>query len=129
METFFFETHTIMDEDRQLKSASGWQYRPKRTDSRLGDELVSYLTQRSRTWTKNAALVDAWERVVPPALKPFCRLDKRVGNTLYLQAEPGPYMHQAQLLSTELLDQIKTLAPRCGIQKIRVVPLQKKDKE
>lgn len=118
-----------MDEDKRLKSASGWQYKPRRTDSRLGDELVSYLTQRSRTWTKNAALVDIWEQVVPPTLQPFCRLDKRVGNTLYLQAEPGPYMYQAQMLSSELLNEIKQQAPRCGIQKIRVVPLQKNDKE
>lgn len=118
-----------MDENKWLKSASGWQYRPRRTDARLGDELVSYITQRSRTWTKNAALVDIWERVVPPTLQPFCRLDKRVGNTLYLQAEPGPYMHQAQMLSSELLNEIKQQAPRCGIQKIRVTPLQKKNKE
>jgi hypothetical protein len=111
-----------MDENRQLKGASNWQYRPKRTDARLGDEIVSYLTQRSRTLTKNAALVDVWERIVPPTLQPFCQLDKRVGNTLYLQAEPGPYMHQAQMLSKELLDEIKQQAPRCGIQKIRVVP-------
>jgi len=118
-----------MDENKWLKSASGWQYKPKRTDSRLGDELVSFLKQHSRAWTKNAALVDVWKQVVPPTLQLFCRLDRRVGNTLYLEAEPGPYMYQAQMLSTELLDKIKQQAPRCGIQKIRVVPLQKNDKE
>jgi len=118
-----------MDEDRQLKGASSWQYRPKRTDARLGDEVVSYLTQRSRALAKNATLVDIWEHVIPRTLQPFCRLDKRVGNTLYLQAEPGPYMYQAQMLSSELLEQIKQQAPRCGVQKIHIVPLQKNDKE
>ena len=113
-----------MDEEKQLKGALDWQYKPKRTDARLGDEVVSYLTRRDRALTKNATLVDIWEHVVPPTLQPFCRLDKRVGNTLYLQAEPGPYMHQAQMLSSELLEQIKQHAPRCGVQKIRVVPKQ-----
>ena len=115
-----------MDEDKQLKGALSWQYRPKRKASPLGDEVVSYLKHRDRTFTKNATLVDIWETVVPPTLQPYCRLDKCVGNTLYLQAAPGPYMHQAQMLSTELLERIKQLAPRCGVQKIRVVPMQNK---
>ncbi|MEN8127576.1 MAG: DUF721 domain-containing protein [Planctomycetota bacterium] len=113
-----------MDEDKQLKGALDWQYRPKRKASQLGDEVVSYLKRRDRALTKNAVLVDIWEMVVPPTLQPYCRLDKRAGNTLYLQAAPGPYMHQAQMLSSELLERIKQLAPRSGVQKIRVVPLQ-----
>ncbi|MHC4237408.1 MAG: DciA family protein, partial [Planctomycetota bacterium] len=67
---------------------------------------------------------DAWEAVVPPTLKRFCRLDKRAGNTLFVQAQPGPYMHQLQMLSGELLEQIQRAAPRCGIRKIRVTVIQ-----
>ena len=115
-----------MDEDKQLKGALGWQYRPKQKSTKLGDEVFSYLKKHNRMLMKNATIVDIWETVVPPTLKPFCRLDKRVGNTLYLQAAPGQYMHQAQMLSTELLERIKQLAPRCGVQKIRVVPIQNK---
>lgn len=118
-----------MDEDKQLKGASSWQYRPKRTDSQLGEEIASFLSQRERTFTRNATLVDIWKRVIPPTLQPFCQLDKRVGNTLYLQAEPGPYMYQARILSKELLEQIKRQAPRSGVQQIRVVAKQRNDKE
>jgi len=114
-----------MDEDKRLKGATGWQYRPRQKSAKLGDEVFSYLKQHHREFTKNAALVDAWEAVIPATLRPFCRLDKRVGNTLYLQAAPGPYMHHLQMLSTELLERIKQVAPRCGVQKIRVVPMQK----
>jgi len=113
-----------MDEDKQLKGATGWQYRPRRTDSRLGNEVLSYLKQHDREFTKNAAIMDAWNSVVPPSLQPYCRLDKRAGNTLYLQAMPGPYMHQLQMLSGELLERIRQLAPRCGVQKIRIIPLK-----
>jgi hypothetical protein len=118
-----------MDEEKRLKGASSWQYKPRHTESCLGDVAGLYLKQRNRALTKNAAIVDAWEAVVPPTLQPFCRLEKRVGNTLYLQAEPGPYMHQAQMLSGELLERLKCQAPRCGIQKIRVVPTRNHNRE
>jgi len=118
-----------MDEEKQLKGASSWQYKPRHTESCLGDEVGSFLERRHRAFIKNAAIVDAWEAVVPLTLQPFCRLEKRVGNTLYLQAEPGPYMHQARMLSGELLERIKCLAPRSGIQKIRVVPIRNNNRE
>lgn len=118
-----------MDEDRQLKGALSWQYRPRHTESCLGNEVFSYLKRRNRDLIKNATLVDIWEAVIPPTLRPFIRMDKRTGNTLYLQAEPGPYMYQAQMLSDELLERIKAAAPRCGIRKIRVIPMRKNDKE
>lgn len=118
-----------MDEEKRLKAASRWQYKPRHTESCLGDEVCSYLKQRDHALVKNAAIVDAWKAVVPPTLQPYCKLDKRVGNALYLQAAPGPYMHQAHMLSGELLERIKHLAPRCGIQKIRVIALEKSNKE
>ena len=118
-----------MDEEKQLKGALSWQYKPRRTESCLGDEVYSYLDRRHRAFTKNALIVDAWKAVVPPTLQPFCRLEKRVGNTLYLQAAAGPYMHQAQMLSGELLEKIRQLAPRCGIQKIKVVLIRNNNRE
>ncbi|OQY07705.1 MAG: hypothetical protein B6I25_01190 [Planctomycetales bacterium 4572_13] len=118
-----------MDEERRLKGALSWQHKPRQTESCLGDEVFSYLKYHNRTLMKNAVIMDAWEAVVPPTLQPFCRLDKRVGSTLYLQAATGPYMHQAQMLSGELLNKIKQLAPRCGIQKIKVVPIRNNNRE
>jgi len=118
-----------MDEEKKLKGALSWQYKPRHTESCLGNEVCSYLEQRHRAFTKNASIVDAWKAVVPPTLQPFCRLDKRAGNTLYLQAAAGPYMHQAQMLSGELLEKIKQLAPRCGIQKIKIIPIRNNNRE
>jgi hypothetical protein len=119
------ETH----EENQLKGALNWQYKPRRTESNLGDEIFSYLKQHDRTFVKNAVIVDLWNQIIPPGLQPFCRLDKRVGNTLYVQAQPGAYMHQLQMLSDELLDRIRQCAPRSGIQKIRIIPLRKENQE
>ena len=118
-----------MDEEKQLQAATSWQKRPKQTSVCLGDEISSYLQRRKRTFEKNTSVVEIWEQIVPGTLKPFCRLDRRVGNVLYIEAQPGPYLHQAQMLSTELLDRIQAQAPRSGIQKIRVVPMKTRNKD
>ena len=109
-------------EDDLLKGASSWQRRPGQTSRPLGDELFAYFQQRSRTFEKNSALIDAWQQVVDPSLLRVCRLDKCVGNTLYVQVTAGPYMHQAQMLTGEWVQQIRLLCPRCGITKIRLTP-------
>jgi hypothetical protein len=118
-----------MDEEQQLKSALNWQYKPRHTESLLGSEVSSYLKRRQRTLTRNASIVDVWEAVVPLGLQPFCRLDKCMGNTLYVQATAGPYMHQLQMLSGELLERIKQQIPNCGIQKIKVIPSKNNNME
>lgn len=102
----------------------GWQAKPRRSGAGLGGEVASYLERRTRELEKNAAIVDAWEAIVPPGLKPFCRLDKRAGNVLFVAAMPGPYMHQVKVMAPELLEAIKRAAPRCGIAKIQVVAME-----
>jgi len=113
-----------MDEDSQLRGATGWQYKPKRTDSRLGDEITSYLKQHLHAFEKNATIVDIWSQVIPPALRDYCRPDKRVGNTLYVQVMPGTYMYQMQTMAGEVLERMKQISPRCGIQKIKIIAMQ-----
>ena len=113
-----------MKEDDLLKGASSWQWKRKKTASPLGDEMSSYFKQRSRTFEKNSAIVDAWQRIVPASLQDYCRLDKRAGNTLYVQVLAGPYMHQAQMVCGEWIEQIQQYCPRCGITKIRLIPMR-----
>jgi hypothetical protein len=111
-----------MDEDKRLRGAGNWQFKPKPAEWRLGDQIVSYLEQHSRDFAKNASLLDVWPQVVPEFLQAECRPGKRVGNTLYVEVTPGPFMHQMQTLSGDIVEKIKQLCPRCGIQKIRLVP-------
>ncbi len=113
-----------MEEDDLLRGAASWQYQRKDTSSRLGQEITSYLDRRNRDFIKNAAIVDAWQDVVPELMRPYCRLDKRDGNTLTVQVAPGPYMHQMQMQADEIIDRIKQAVPRCGIQKLRLIPMR-----
>ncbi len=115
-------TKRHIDEEQLLRGAGSWQYRPPRIDRRLGEEIDAYFQQHSRTMEKNAALLDLWPQVVPPLLAEHCRPGKRVGTTLFVEVTPGPYMHQMQMLSGQVLEAIRALSPRCGIQKIRVTP-------
>lgn len=114
-----------MDEEKYLLSALGWQQKTRPAGTRLGEQIVSYLKQQGRTFEKNSTLTDAWQRLIPEALRPYCRLDRRSGNTLFVQAQPGPYMHQVQMLSGQLLEQINRQVPRAGLQAIRVIPMKK----
>ncbi len=107
-----------------MRSATHWQASPTRTATGLGQEIVSYLQLNRRQFEQNAPLVEVWKSIVPPALEPHCRLDKRSGNVLYIQAQAGPYMHQVKVLSGELLERIRQAAPRCGICHIKVIPMQ-----
>ena len=113
-----------MKEDDLLKGASSWQWKSKPAGSRLGDEISSYFQQRSATFEKNSVIVDAWQQIVPTSLRDYCRLDKRVGSTLYVQVLAGPYMHQAQMVCSEWIEQLKQRCPRCGITKIRLIPMR-----
>lgn len=116
--------HPSSKEEQYLRSATHWQFRPKRSETGLGQEIFSYLQQRNRAFEQNVPLVELWKSIVPPALEPYCRLDKRSGNVLYIQAQAGPYMHQVKVLSGELLERIRQAAPRCGICHIKVIPMQ-----
>ena len=115
--------------EEQLRGAASWQFKPRQTGSRLGDEITSYLKQHHRTFEKNASIVDIWRQVVPESLQDYCRLDKRVGNTLYVQVMPGAYMHQMQMTAGEIVEKIKQLSPRCGIQKMRLMPIRQSIEE
>lgn len=118
---------TSSNEESYLRSATNWQHKSKSAEAGLGREIFSYLQQHNKAFEQNAVIVEAWKSIVPPGLEPYCRLDKRVGNVLYIQAQPGPYMYQAQVMAGELQESLRRAAPRCGICRIKVIPMNDKD--
>ncbi len=116
-------------EDKLLRSAVQWQYRPRSYCSCAGDEAAGFLGRRKRHFQRNAALVDAWEAIVPPGLKAWCRLDSVAGQVLTIQAAPGPYMHQLRMMQSELVEELHRRCPRAGVRKLHLIPLKDNDKE
>lgn len=116
-------------QEKLLHSATQWQKKPYSRCRRLGEEAASFLQRNQKEYNKNADLVDVWETLIPQGLKPYCRLDRRTGNVLTIQAAPGPYMHQIQLMQNELLNELHRQCPRVGIQKLRIIPLKENSQE
>ena len=115
------------DEDRLLTSSAQWQKKAKASEVRVGNEAASFLKRHQRLFAKNAALVDAWEALVPAGLKPHCRLEQYSGGVLTVQAKPGPYMHQLQLMQTELIAAMAQRCPKTPITKLRLCPMKSEE--
>lgn len=112
------------NEDKLLKSSTQWQKKPRASEVRLGNEAASFLKRHHRQFAKNAALTDAWEEVLPAGLKPYCRLDSFQGGVLTVQAATGPYMHQLQLMQSELIAELARRCPRVPITKLHIHPMK-----
>jgi predicted nucleic acid-binding Zn ribbon protein len=116
-------------QEKLLQSATQWQKKPYSRCQRIGEEAALFLRRNQKEYNKNAALVDVWDALIPQGLKPYCRLDRRAGNVLTIQAAPGPYMHQVQLMQCELLEELHRRCPGAGIQKLRIIPLKDESQE
>ena len=111
-----------MDQEKLLRSATAWQRRKKQTTNRFGLEAQEYLKARKRTFEKNSDVVDAFQQVLPQQLNEHCQLVKISSGQVYIEVEPGPYMHEMQMLSSELLEHIKGRCPYSGVKKIILRP-------
>ena len=111
-----------MDQEKLLRSATGWQRRRKQTTSRVGVNANAYLQTRQRQLGKSAAVVDVWQEVLPPQFYEHCTLARVTSDAIYVEVEPGPYMHEMQMLNTELVEHIRNRCPSSGIKKIILRP-------
>ena len=114
-----------MDQEKLLHSATAWQGRRRQTTSRLGANANAYLQKRHRQLKKSAAVVDVWQEVLPQQFYEHCSLARITGSSIYVEVEPGTYMHEMQLLNTELLEHIRDRCPNAGIKKIILRPWKK----
>lgn len=117
------------EQEKLLKSATQWQKKAVLRCRRAGDEAALFLRRNERNYSKNTTLVDTWDSLIPPGLKRWCRLDRRVGNELTIQAAPGPYMHQIRMMQCELLEELQRRCPSAGIRKLRIIPLKENNEE
>jgi len=113
-----------LKQDRLLRSATQWQKKPAARCFRADQEATAFLQRRAAQLKRNALLVDAWEALIPPGLKPWCRLDSYAGHVLTIQAAPGPYMHQLQMMRNELLAELHRCCPTAAVRKLRIIPMK-----
>ena len=111
-----------MDEDRKLYTTGKRQKRSGRKPDKLGEVIFSYLGGKHRKLEANAGVVDAWREILPERFYDHCELMGIEGGVLRLEADPGPYMHELQVSSCALLEQLQRRCPRSGIRRLLLRP-------
>lgn len=109
------------NEDHLLRGALGWQKSRRARTSRLGDSAKEYFGSRLGRLKKNAAVVDALDEVLDSQFGEHCRLRSISGGVVRLEVDPGPYMHEVRLMSSELIEVLRRECPRAGLRSIKVV--------
>ena len=112
----------MKDQEDLLRSATGWQWRGKKETAKVGLSAKNYLHLKSRQLEKNAEVVDIWQDILPQPFYEHCKLAKISAGAMYIEVEPGTYMHQMQMMITELLEEIQGRCPYSGIKKIILRP-------
>ena len=114
-----------MEQDKFLQIASQHSDRQPTVDTdkgRLGVAVGSYLDRRDKQFTKNASVAEAWKQLLPNELYSHCTIAGISAKVLKVAVEPGPYMHEMQLLSQELLELLRSQCRGCRITKIKLLP-------
>ena len=112
----------LESENRLLRGALGWRKKKRETTSRFGDSAEKYLGNKLNRMKKNVAVVDALDELLDSQFGEHCKLKSISGGVVRIAVEPGPYMHEMQLASGEILQQIQNYCGSVGIEKIRLFP-------
>jgi predicted nucleic acid-binding Zn ribbon protein len=96
---------------------------PKRRGAaRLGDvvrELVD--NQISRRQTEFSSVEEFWKFTLPAELSQHCRIAGIAGGKLMVSVDSPSYMYELQLVSYELLKELRRQCPRVSVEKIKFV--------
>ena len=115
-----------MDQEKLLRSATGWQRRGRKETATAGTSAKQYIQMKQRQLEKNAEVVDIWQEILPQIMYEYCSLAKISAGAMYIEVESGTYMHQMQMMITELLETIQGRCPYAGIKKIILRPKRAK---
>ncbi len=108
----------MKDQDQLLRSVHANQRKKKPPAAAIGKVLHGYLDRRTRQLKKNTDIVDIWKEAIPQQMYEHTRLVEIKAGMLTIETQPGPYMHEMQLMKTEL---IKYLQARCGLNKVKKI--------
>ena len=114
------------DEDQFLRGATSWQYKRRDTVGRLGFDVDKYVNRRQPELNKNATIMEAWRQLLPAQLYEHCSVDRIVSGNLYIEVDTGAYMHELQMMSSELVEQLQRLCRYGGIKRIVLRPRNNK---
>ena len=88
----------------------------------LGANAETYIKQRLGQLRKNASVVDVWRELLPEELYEHSCIAGISGGVVQVEVDPGPWMHEFQLLSSELSGQLQRLCRSAGVRRIALRP-------
>jgi len=110
------------DEDIFLQRVCGQKRLAYRGTPLLGDNVDTYIKGRLGQLRKNASVVDVWRELLPEELYEHSGIAGISGGVVQVEVDPGPYMHEFQLLSSELSGQLQRLCRSAGVRRIALRP-------
>lgn len=110
----------LTDEERLLNAAAWTLPKKPGNTKKLGAQIELFLNEKQARLKKNAFVVDTWRQILPQEFQDHCSVIEISRGTLFLEAEPGPYMHEMKLMKTELLREIQNSCPAAGIRSINL---------
>ena len=110
------------DEDMFLQRVCGRRRTAYRAIPLLGGNVDTYIKERLSQLRKNASVVDVWRELLPEELYEHSRIAGISGGVVQVEVDPGPYMHEFQLLSSELSGELQRLCRSAGVRRITLRP-------
>jgi Dna[CI] antecedent, DciA len=110
------------DEDMFLQRICRRRQRVRRATPLLADAVDTYIKRRIGQLRKNASVVDVWRELLPEELYEHSRIAGISGGVVRVEVDPGPYMHEFQLLSSELSGQLQRRCRSAGVRRIVLRP-------
>jgi predicted nucleic acid-binding Zn ribbon protein len=86
----------------------------------LGDVLSELVEKRiSPRQARFGLIAEAWGQLLPDELYQHCRIIDISGGRLQVSVDSPSYMHELQLLSCELLEELSRDCPRAQVREIK----------
>lgn len=87
---------------------------------RMGDITNGVVARLTPVYERCNSVGEAWDQVLPPALRAHCRVAGVRGGCLRIVVDAASYMYELQLCKAELLKELQRLCPGTGLHRVQI---------
>jgi hypothetical protein len=87
--------------------------------SRIADLLGDYAKRLEPIQQRCMSLGDAWEQILPAALREHCQIVAITGGCLKVAIDSSSYMCELQWCKVELLKELQRLCPGAAVRRLQ----------
>ena len=116
------KTEPAYFDEKRLRAISCCPKAKEEPSVPIGIVIEPILSQKKNLFSRAGQISQAWDASVPYDLQTHCRPAGLQGGVLTVEVSSVPYLHQLQMLSGQILEDMKTRCPRCGLKAIRFLP-------